>query len=115
MFFSLFGCIVLPLVTLILSFVMAKLSLYTSHMKKSLQEILHYVWIPPTGLFFLNLSILPLEMMSDSVGPLRALAATSIACGFLVTFFLQLYILYELQKSSDTFTDVSGASAPINI
>jgi hypothetical protein len=116
LFFSLLGCIVLPCIVAFLSFYLAQMTVYTSHIKRSPQEILQSVWIPPVGVFFVNVLILPLEMMSDSVGPLQILAATSIASGFLVTFFLQLYVGWRLQEAfSEPTLDISGASAPIKI
>jgi len=108
-FFALLGCILLPIVSFALTFYIIQFTYYVSNDKVTLKEVLHVAWIPPVGIFLLNLVILPLEMMRHHhIGPLKALAATSIAGGFVVSFFLQMWILAHSDVSSSVCPGASG-------
>jgi hypothetical protein len=109
-FFAFLGCILLPALSLVLTFFIIKFTYYVSNQEITLKEVLHVAWIPPVGIFILNIIIIPLEMMrSHQLGPLNALAATSIAGGGIVAFFLQMWVL-----SSSYSSGVSSGLAPIN-
>jgi hypothetical protein len=102
LFFSLLGCVILPCISLALSFYINKFIAYIFSESLSIQKLLRVVWIPPLGIFILNLIILPLEIMNSyAIGPLQALAATSITFGFFLSFFLQMYAGMYILNSED--------------
>jgi hypothetical protein len=115
-FFALIGCILLPIMSLILTLFIIKFTYYVSNQRITLKEVFHVAWIPPVGIFFLNIIILPLEMMRHhQLGPLKALAATSIAGGFLISFFLQMWTLSKSNHIPIQGDYSSGASGPVPI
>jgi hypothetical protein len=116
--FSLFGCVIAPAASLLLTFVCNACIEYTSKSNVTLRGIFHRSWAPPLGIFLVSLLILPLEMMHSSwLGPLNALAATSVAVNCLLATLLQIYIARDLQSSSESsatlgaLNGVSGISS----
>lgn len=120
--FTLFGCVVIPLLSLILTifcngcieYVSSEQARmikpkgqplaapYVSQLTLTVARILKTAWIPPLGVFCVNLIILPLEMMPalGFTGPINNLLITSIIVNFMLTTILQIYAAHDIQKLS---------------
>lgn len=99
--FSLFGCVVAPLMSLCLTVFCNACIEYVCHSTLSATSILKTAWIPPLGVFCVSVLILPLEMMPSLgfLGPINVLLATSIVLNALVTILLQVYAAKDIQGS----------------
>jgi hypothetical protein len=110
--FGLFGCIVAPAASLLLTFLCNACIAYTTHSTVTTHHLFSQCWAPPLGIFLISLFILPLEMMHSAwIGPLNALAATSVFFNFVVASLLQVYIGRRIQDSSspsETSESVGG-------
>ena len=77
----------------------------------SYAHILNTAWIPPVGIFVVNLVILPLEMMPSLgfSGPINTLLITSIVMNLILTTILQIYVGRKIQEEiSSKSPGVSG-------
>ena len=108
--FALLGCIVAPFISLLLTIFCNAAVEYVSRSTMTLEHILRTAWIPPFGIFCMNVVLLPLEMMPSmgTEGPYTSVVATSIFVNFLLSILLQLYAAKGVQESKST-----GFSAPI--
>ena len=103
--FALLGCVMAPLLSLILTIFCNAAVEYVSTSKMTMEHILSSAWIPPFGIFCMNLILLPLEMMPSMGGPYTSIVATSIFANFLLSILLQVYAARGLQSSkSDGFS-----------
>jgi hypothetical protein len=113
--FSLYGCIIAPLISFILTIFCnacveyvsgAGTSIGKAHKEQFITRVLHSSWIPPLGVFCVSLLILPLEMMPSLgfQGPINTLVATSICMNFVVSVLLQIYSARRVQSSDDDAT-----------
>jgi hypothetical protein len=119
--FSLFGCILAPLLSLLLAVFCNACVEYVSTSTLTWKRILKSVWLPALGVFGVSLLILPLEMMPQLGfrGPVNTLVVTSIVANFIVTALLQVYVAKEIQVQasvasvslSDTGS-AAGSSGP---
>jgi hypothetical protein len=117
--FSLFGCILAPLLSLVLSLFCNVCVEYVSKSTVTWKHILKWAWIPPLGVFGSSLLILPLEMMPSLgfKGPISTLVITSIIINFIVTSLLQVYAgkriqTYSVSDSVSSASDSDGSSGP---
>jgi len=109
--FALMGCIVAPLISLILTIFCNASVEYVSSQTMSSDKILSSAWIPPLGIFCMNILLLPLEMMPSIgavQGPYTSVVATSILANFLLSILLQIYAARGVQASKS-----AGFSSPI--
>ena len=121
--FALFGCLVIPAISFLLTlfcnacieFISSEhdrnVKPFVSQSSTNVARILKTAWIPPLGVFFVNILILPLEMMPalGFTGPINTLVITSIVMNFLVTIVLQVYAARNIQADSSKSV---GAEAP---
>ena len=110
--FSLFGCIVTPLLSFILAIFCNACVEYVSSPSQSAMtvgRILATAWIPPLGVFCVNLVLLPLKSMPAILGPVNVLVFTSIVVNLMLTTLLQVYAARNLQAVS---SKSSGVSSP---
>jgi hypothetical protein len=121
--FALFGCVVIPIISFLLTLFCNTCIEYISpeqsrsvdslvpQSSTTVARILKTAWIPPLGVFCVNILILPLEMMPalGFTGPMNALIITSILMNFLLTIVLQVYAARNVQV--DSFNSL-GAEAP---
>jgi hypothetical protein len=100
--FGLFGCIVAPLLSFVLTLFCNGCVEYVSSSTITLARVLKRAWIPPLGVFCCSLLILPLELMPSLgfTGPINTLIATSIVLNFIVTTLLQVYSAKSIQDLS---------------
>ena len=90
--FSFLGCILLPGISFALTFLCSGCIQYVCNGSTDIQSILRKIWIPPLGIFIINLLILPLRLMrAGAFGPFSALMATSIFMNGIITWLLQVY------------------------
>jgi len=106
--FALLGCIVAPLLSLGLTIFCNACVEYVSQSTVTVEHILKTAWIPPFGIFCVNLILLPLEMMPVGIGPITNIVATSVIANFVISILLQIYAAKELQISSKS----EGFSSP---
>ena len=109
--FALLGCIVAPFISLVLTIFCNASVEYVSTQSMSTEKILSSAWIPPLGIFCMNVILLPLEMMPTIgavQGPYTSVVATSIVGSFLLSILLQIYAARAVQSSKS-----AGLSAPI--
>jgi len=100
--FSLLGCIILPFISLCLTFLCTSCIQYVCKNSINIKSILRNVWIPPLGIFILTLLILPLKFMNtNAFGPFSALMATSIFMNGIITWLLQVYSSSEELSSEE--------------
>ena len=103
--FSFLGCILLPGISLALTFLCSYCIQYVCKGSIHIASIIRTIWIPPLGIFIINLFILPLKLMQAATfGPFSALMATSIFMNGIITWLLQVY------SSSDEIS--TGRSLP---
>ena len=121
--FVLFGCLVIPVISFFITVFCNACIEYISpeqirgvvpfvpQSSTTVARILKTAWIPPLGVFCVNLLILPLEMMPalGFTGPINALVITSIIMNFLLTIVLQVYAARNVQADS---SKSAGAEAP---
>lgn len=108
--FALLGCIMAPCVSLILAIFCNACVEYVSQSTMTVERILKTAWIPPLGIFCVNLLLLPLEMMPTGLsGYITSLMATSVIANFLVASILQVYAAKAMSYSSKS----AGFSSPI--
>lgn len=108
--FTLFGFVVTPLLSLGLTIFCNACIQYVSQTTVTVTRILKTAWIPPLGVFFTNLVLLPLEMM-PSFGPVTTILITSIVVNLLVTILLQIYAARDIQEEVHSSKSL-GASGP---
>ena len=89
--FSLLGCTILPGISIILTMICTGCIQYVCNGYIHIASILRSAWIPPLGIFVVNLFILPLKFMRGGFGPFSALMATSIFMNGIVAWLLQVY------------------------
>ena len=106
--FALLGCVVAPVLSLCLTIFCNACVEYVSQSTLTVERILKTAWIPPAGIFFTNLLLLPLEMMPETVGVMTNIVATSTIANFIVSILLQIYAAKEVQSSSKS----EGFSSP---
>lgn len=106
--FALLGCIVAPCLSIILTIFCNGCVEYISQSTVTVERILKTAWIPPLGIFCVNLVLLPLEMMPMTFGTITNLVATSTIANFITSILLQIYAAKNIQYSSS-----SGGSSPI--
>lgn len=108
--FALLGCIVVPLLSLILTIFCTASVEYVSTSTMTMEHVLRNAWIPPFGIFCMNVLLLPLELMPSMAaeGPYTSVVATSIFANFILSILLQIYAAKGVQASTS-----SGFSAPI--
>jgi|LauGreDrversion4_2_1035121.scaffolds.fasta_scaffold427165_2 hypothetical protein len=107
--FALLGCIVAPVISFILTLFCSASVEYVSKSTITPEHILSSAWIPPLGIFCMNLILLPLEMMPSIGtvhGPYTSVVATSIFMNFLLSIVLQVYAARNVQTKS------AGLSSP---
>ncbi len=100
--FALLGCVIAPLLSLLLTLLSNFCIQYVITLRPSLRNSLSSVWVPPLGIFCGSLLLLPLEMM-PTLGynaPVSTLIATSIVVNFLLAVILQLYAARQIQSSA---------------
>lgn len=107
--FGLFGFIVAPCLSFLLTLACNACVGYVSHSYLSLTQCLRASWAPPLGIFITALILLPLEMMPrlGFGGPLNTLAATFVLASFVVATILQVWAAKKIQSSSS-----EGISSP---
>lgn len=106
--FALVGCIITPLLSLILTCFCNGCIEYVSQSTLTVARILKTAWIPPFGVFCINIILLPLEMMPlGFAGPIHVFLITSIVMNFILTILLQIYAARDIQESKS-----SGSSVP---
>jgi hypothetical protein len=115
--FGLFGFVLAPLLSLVLTIFCNACIAYVSQIPISAARILKTAWIPPFGVFCVSLIILPLEMMPSLgfQGPMNTLVATSVCVNCIVTAILQVYAARHVQAaaaSAATAYSSSEESAP---
>jgi len=108
--FALLGCVVAPFISLVLTIFCNASVEYVSMSTMTMEHILRTAWIPPLGIFCMNIILLPLEMMPSiaAQGPYTSVVATSIFVNFLLSILLQVYAAKGVQASTSP-----GFSAPI--
>jgi hypothetical protein len=112
--FVLFGCVVIPIMSLLLTIFCNACIEYVSQSTLTVARVLKTAWIPPLGVFCVNLIILPLEMMPalGFTGPINTLLITSILKNFALTTILQIYAARDIQRSTSYSSKSSGTSVP---
>jgi hypothetical protein len=110
--FSLFGCILAPLLSLLLAAFCNACVEYVSTSTLTWKRILKGAWLPALGVFGVSLLILPLEMMPQLGfrGPVNTLVVTSIVANFIVTALLQVYVAKEIQTQGQAQASPSSVS-----
>ena len=110
--FALFGCVVIPTMSFLLTIFCNMCIEYVSQSTLTVARILKTAWIPPLGVFCVNLIILPLEMMPSLgfTGPINTLLITSILMNFVLTTILQVYAARDVQEESSKSL---GTSVPM--
>jgi hypothetical protein len=117
--FTLLGCIVLPLISFVLTCFATGCVLYVRNGEVSVSAAMQNSWIPPLGIFSVSLFILPLKMMqSTGIGPLNMLIATSIFVNAILVCVLQVYAVQPRLEpkpipQSSSVSDLSSNSLPI--
>lgn len=108
--FGLFGFIVAPLISLLLTIFCNACVAYVSQTPMTPARILKTAWIPPFGVFCTSLILLPLEMMPSLgfQGPMTTLVATSVCVNCIITAILQVYAAKHIQ----TTVNVKESSSP---
>ena len=106
--FALLGCVVAPVLSLFLTIFCNGCVEYVSQSTLTVENILKTAWIPPVGIFCMNLILLPLEMMPETVGVMTNIVATSTIANFIISILLQIYAAKEVQSSSKS----EGFSSP---
>lgn len=108
--FSLFGCILAPLLSFVLTLFCNACVEYVSKSTVTWKRVLKWSWIPPLGVFGVSLLILPLEMMPSLgfKGPVNTLVVTSIIMNFIATVLLQVYAAKKIQSSSSSDSETSS-------
>jgi hypothetical protein len=111
--FELFGCIVAPLISFLLTLFCNGCVEYVSHSTVTATHILKTAWIPPLGVFCCSLLILPLEMMPSLGfhGPITTLVGTSVALNWIITTLLQIYAAKDIQRALPSSN--SSSDSPI--
>jgi hypothetical protein len=104
--FPLFGCIIIPILSLFLTIFCNGCVEYVSKSSLTITHILETSWIPPIGIFIISLILLPLGSM-PLLGPINIRVITSITINFFITTILQVYAAREIQASKS-----SGVSGP---
>jgi len=89
-----------PLISLALTIFCNGCVEYVSQSTLTLAHILKTAWIPPLGIFCVNLFLLPL--------PINTLVISSIVANCILATLLQVYAAKDVQDSSKS----SGASVP---
>ena len=104
--FALLGCIVAPFLSLLLTIFCNAAVEYSSKSTLTMDHILQTAWIPPLGIFCMNVLLLPLELMpsAETDGPLTMIVATSILGNLLISILLQVYAARNIQLTSDGFS-----------
>ncbi len=115
--FSLFGCILAPGLSLLLTLFCNGCVRYIHQATHDTAEpisLLTGSWIPPFGVFLTSLLLLPLEMMPSLgwSGPLTTLAATFVVVNFVTTLLLQVYVARRFQADSSVSSASGGSSGP---
>ena len=112
--FALFGCVVIPIMSFLLTIFCNACIEYVSQSTLTVARILKTAWIPPLGVFCVNLVILPLEMMPalGFTGPINTLLMTSILMNFALTTILQIYAARDIQRAGAYSSKSSGTSDP---
>lgn len=113
--FALLGCIVAPCVSLCLTIFCSGCVEYVSQSTITVERILKTAWIPPLGIFCMNVVLLPLEMMPAAglEGPITSVIATSIIANFILSIILQVYAARDIQTSVHHSSPISeGFSSP---
>lgn len=105
---QLLGCVIIPMLSLVMTIFCNGCVEYLAQSTLSVSRILKTAWIPPLGVFCVNLIILPLEFL-PAVGPINTLVVTSIVVNFLLTTVLQVYAAKDIQESS---SKSGGSSVP---
>ena len=107
--FALLGCIVAPCISLMLTIFCNASVEYVSKSTVTLEQILSTAWIPPLGIFCMNVVLLPLELMPsiEAAGPFTSVVATSCFANFIFSIILQVYAARHVQSKS------GGLSGPI--
>jgi len=108
--FALLGCIVAPIMSFCLTIFCNACVEYVSQSTMTVEHILKTAWIPPIGIFCVNLLLLPLEMMPVGMGPITNIVATSVIANFIISILLQIYAAKELQDHSSSKSE--GFSSP---
>jgi len=106
--FSLLGCIVAPMLSLALTIFCNCCVEYVSQSTITVEHSLRTAWIPPLGIFCLNLLLLPLEM-TPIQGTISLLVATSVIANFILSIILQVYAAKDIQNYS---SKSEGFSSP---
>lgn len=126
--FSLFGCILAPLLSFFLAVFCNACVEYVSKSTVTWKRVLKWSWIPPLGVFGVSLLILPLEMIASPLagrsatvrredlmmpshgfkGPVNTLVVTSIIMNFIATVLLQIYAAKKIQSSSSSDSETSS-------
>lgn len=112
--FGLFGFIIAPLISLVLTIFCNACVEYVSQSTLTAARILKTSWIPPFGVFCVSLIILPLEMMPalGFTGPINTLVATSVCVNCVLTAILQIYAAKDIQSASEEVLSSSEISGP---
>ena len=115
--FGLFGCVVAPLMSFVITLFCNTCVEYVSKSSITATSILNTSWIPPLGVFCCSLLVLPLEMMPSLgfTGPITILVATSVTLNFIVTTLLQIYTARRIQERAEIEVKTpysSAASSP---
>ncbi len=115
--FGLFGCVVAPLLSFILTLFCNGCIEYVSESTVTPKHILQTSWAPPLGVFCTSLIILPLEMMPSLGfhGPINTLIATFVAFNFLTTTLLQIYAGKVLQTRPRTQASDSSSALKVDL
>jgi hypothetical protein len=104
--FALLGCVVAPCISLVLTIFCNASVEYVSRSTVTMEQILSTAWIPPFGIFCMNMILLPLELMPSMgvEGPFTSVVATSVLANFLFSILLQVYAARTLQSTSEGFS-----------
>ena len=105
--FGLFGFIIAPTFSLILTIACNSCVNYVSQSNLTVGHILKSAWIPPFGVFVLAAILMPLELMPNLFRntALSTLAVTFVGMTCILTTLLQVYAAKGIQISS-------GSSGP---
>lgn len=114
--FGLFGFILAPFISFILTIFCNACIEYVSQSKFTATNILKKAWIPPFGIFCISLIILPLEMMPSLAfaGHINVLVITSVILNAILTTILQIYAAKDIQSSFslELSSSLVGSSEP---
>jgi hypothetical protein len=90
--FTLLGCIILPLLSFILTLFCNWCVSYVTEGSVTVRSLLRSAWMPPLGIFCSTVLLLPLKVMQSSgLGPLNMMVATSIFVNAILVWILQVY------------------------